>query len=140
MKSIRIFNDGELETEFLGVDICSRTAEYCPYGRATETLEFFFDKHIDHHPKKVWTGKFICVTNFKNKLVFTPGKVYQATKDLVYDGTMCPFSRGTSDDKCVTFSAGSFEELQKDFLKYDIDIIEYKGEASTGRFLYVNIK
>ena len=128
MKSIRIFNNDELETEFLGVDIHSHAAEYCPYGRATETLEFFFDKCIDHHPKKVWTGKFICVTNFKNKLDFVPGKVYQATKDRVYDGTLVPFSRGTSDDEYV-FSAGSFEELQKDFLKHSIDIIEYKGEA-----------
>ena len=35
MKSIQILNDGELETEYLDVDICSHTAEYCPYGRPT---------------------------------------------------------------------------------------------------------
>ena len=128
MKSIRIFNNGELETEFLGVDICSHAAECCPYGRATETLEFFFDKCIDYHPKEVWAGKFICVTNFKNNLHYTPGKIYKASKELVYDDTAYPFKRGSVDDGCV-FSAGSCGELQKDFLKYGVDIIEYKGEA-----------
>lgn len=129
MKSIQIFNNGKLETEFFGVDIWSHSMEQCPYGRATETIEFSFDKTIDHHQKKVWTGKFICVTNLKDKLAFTPGKVYQATKDLVYDDTLAPFLRDPLDDKCITFSAGSFGELQKDFLKHGIDIIEYKGEA-----------
>jgi len=128
MKKICIFNDDELETEYLDVDVCSHAAEYCPYGRATETLEFFFDKYIEHHPKKVWTGKFICVTNFKNILFYTPGKIYRASKERVYDDTECPFNRGSVDAGCV-FSAGSFEELQKDFLKHNIDIIEYKGEA-----------
>ena len=128
MKSIQILNDGELETEFLDVDICSHAAEYCPYGRATETLEFFFDKCIVHTPKQVWTGKFVCVTNFKNNLHYTPGKIYKASKELVYDDTTCPYNRGSVDDECI-FSAGSFEELQKDFLKHGIDIIEYKGEA-----------
>lgn len=127
MKSIRIYNDGELETEFLDVDICSHTAEYQPYGRATETLEFFFDKCIDYHPKKVWTGKFICVTNFKKAFFYTPGKIYSVTKEHVQDDTSHPFVRKNLDG-CV-FSAGSFEELQKDFLKHNIDIIEYKGEA-----------
>lgn len=128
MKSIRIYNDGELETEFLNADICSHAAEYRPYERATETLEFFFGKCIDHHPKEVWTGKFICVANFENKLNLTPGKVYQATKDRVYDDTPVPFSRGVSNSKYI-FSAGSFEDLQRDFMKHSIDIIEYKGEA-----------
>lgn len=128
MKSIRIYDDGELETEFLGVDICSHSMEQCPYGRATETLEFFFNKEIDYRQKKVWTGKFICVTNFKNNLFYTPGKIYKASKEQVYDDTAFPFYRGSVDDECV-FSAGSFEELQKDFLKHSIDIIEYKGEA-----------
>lgn len=127
MKSIKIFNNDELETEYLGVDIWSHSMEQCPYEKAIEIIEFSFDKCIDHHPKQVWTGKFICVTNLKNKLDFDPGKVYRATKDRVYDGTSVPFSRGTDDDEYV-FSAGSFEELQKDFLKHGIDIIEYKGE------------
>lgn len=128
MKKICIFNDDELETEYLNIDICSHAAEYCLYGRATETLEFFFDKCIDHHPKQVWIGKFICVTNFKNNLFYTPGKIYKASKELVYDDTAFPFNRGNIDDGRV-FSAGSFGELQKDFLKHSIDIIEYKGEA-----------
>lgn len=127
MKSIQILNDGELETEFLDVDICSHAAEYCPNGRATETLEFFFDKCIDHHPKKVWTGKFVCVTNLKNNMFFTPGKVYKTTKEHIHDDTPHPFLRGDNDG--YIFSVGSFEELQKDFLKYNIGIIEYKGEA-----------
>lgn len=80
MKSIQILNDGELETEYLDVDICSHAAEYCPYGRATETLEFFFDKCIDHHPKKVWTGKFVCVTNLKKQYVLYPRKGLQNDK------------------------------------------------------------
>lgn len=128
MKKICIFNDDELETEYLDVDVCSHAAEYCPYGRATETLEFFFDKCIDHHPKKVWAGKFICVTNFKSNLFYTPGKIYKASKEHVYDDTLHPFLRGDNESGSY-FSAGSFEELQKDFLKHNIDIIEYKGEA-----------
>lgn len=128
MKSIQILNDGELETEFLDVDISSHTAEYCPYGRATETLEFFFDKCIVRTPKQVWTGKFICVTNFKNNFHYTPGMVYKATKEHVYDDTSHPFVRKGADDGGI-FSAGTFAELQKDFLKHSIDIIEYKGEA-----------
>ena len=128
MKSIRIFNNDELETEFLGVDICSYSIEQCPYGRVTETIEFFFDKCIDHHPKKVWTGKFVCVTNLKNELNYTPGKIYEASKERVFDDTAHPFIRRSDDGRCV-FSAGTFEELQKDFLKHGIDVIEYKGEA-----------
>lgn len=128
MKSIQILNDGELETEFLDVDISSHTAEYCPYGRATEMLEFFFDKCIVHTPKQVWTGKFICVTNFKNNLHYTPGMVYKATKEHVHDDTSHPFLRG-DDESGYIFSTSSFGELQKDFLKHNIDIVEYKGEA-----------
>lgn len=128
MKSIQILNDGELETEFLGVDICSRSMEQCLYGRATETIEFFFDERINHNPNKVWTGKFICVTNFKNNFHYTPGMVYKTTKEHVYDDTSHPFVRGDHESGHF-FSAGSFGELQKDFLKYSIDIIEYKGEA-----------
>lgn len=128
MKSIQIFNNGELETEFWGVDTWSHTVKHCPFEKATGTLEFSFDKCIDHHPKKVWTGKFICVTNFKNNLFYTPGKIYKVSKELVYDDTAFPFYRGSVDDECV-FSKGLFEELQKDFLKHGIDIIEYKGEA-----------
>ena len=128
MKRICIFNDDELEKEFLDVDIISKAVEICLHGRSTETVEFFFDKYIDHNPKQVWTGKFVCVTNFKNNLHYTPGKIYKASKERVYDDTAHPYIRGSVDDEWI-FSAGPFEELQKDFLEHNIDIIEYKGEA-----------
>lgn len=60
-------------------------------------------------------------------MFFTPGKVYKTTKEHIHDDTPHPLLRGDNDG--YIFSVGSFEELQKDFLKYNIGIIEYKGEV-----------
>ena len=132
MQDIVIRNNGQDDYVFANAhDIKIEELQFNGEGvLSTCTLKFDFDKLTNNHEhnaaSRIWTGKFICVANADNYLMFTPGKVYNATSNYIFDDSRIPFKRLEDFFK----NCYAFEDVQRQLKKYGgVDIIEYKGEV-----------